>query len=277
MRKLFTQRARLVVYLEQSELDAAIAKAKQYGQTLQEWARGELRDAAGGQTVEVEIAGPIMVEKPLAHMRVDGLSVPKRALRDSGVAGTGAAASAGKPEVAAKPSGKTCKHGTERGYHCWQCGGLAVIALLLLFLALPCSAQSLPDAPVPSSDAVTEGGRIVPVQARIPDKRAPIHRLHFDSSWWAQAHWTTTAFDQATTGNANSECLARWGVNSTCREETDAWLVGRRPQAWRLGLGWAAESVAVSIIPNKKVRRIVQAGLIGSHVFFGARNLYRWH
>jgi hypothetical protein len=22
---------------------------------------------------------------------------------------------------------KTCKHGVERGYHCWQCGGVAVI------------------------------------------------------------------------------------------------------------------------------------------------------
>lgn len=29
-------------------------------------------------------------------------------------------------ESAAKSS-KTCKHGTEKGYHCWQCGGLAVI------------------------------------------------------------------------------------------------------------------------------------------------------
>lgn len=25
----------------------------------------------------------------------------------------------------AKPGAKTCKHGTQKGYRCWQCGGLA--------------------------------------------------------------------------------------------------------------------------------------------------------
>lgn len=30
-------------------------------------------------------------------------------------------------EVPAKRNVKTCSHGIERGYRCWQCGGLAVI------------------------------------------------------------------------------------------------------------------------------------------------------
>jgi hypothetical protein len=26
-----------------------------------------------------------------------------------------------------RPKGKTCEHGKSRGYHCWQCGGLAKV------------------------------------------------------------------------------------------------------------------------------------------------------
>ena len=75
MRKLFNDRARLVVYLEQAELDAMASNAKRYGQTLQEWARGVLTSSVQ-RVVEVEVTTPIIVKKPLAHMRIDGLGVP---------------------------------------------------------------------------------------------------------------------------------------------------------------------------------------------------------
>lgn len=78
MKKLFTERARLVIYLEQSDVIRMTAKAKEYGQTLVEWARWELNDAASARTVEIELPGPLTVKQPLAHSRIEGLSVPGR-------------------------------------------------------------------------------------------------------------------------------------------------------------------------------------------------------
>lgn len=51
MKKLFTERARLVIYLEQSDVIRMTAKARENGELLAEWARGVLRS-------ELTISGP---------------------------------------------------------------------------------------------------------------------------------------------------------------------------------------------------------------------------
>jgi hypothetical protein len=132
-------------------------------------------------------------------------------------------------------------------------------AIILLLFAMPCLADVPPIQP-PRAEFLGPMPAVVltpkakplppvhPVQERNPLLRA-------DTGWWARAHWTAAAFDYST-----------WpfiGHHST--------------PSWRLALGWAGESAAVSLIPNRKIRRITQVALIGTHVFFGARNLRRWH
>jgi hypothetical protein len=133
--------------------------------------------------------------------------------------------------------------------------------LLAFLLATPCMAQA---------DAL---------KLSMPKPAAKVRT--FDTGWWARAHWTAAAFDYSTTGLANRECLDRFGMfpNTTCREQDPLArpFIGRHPQPWRLSLGFVAESAAVSFIPNKKVRRIVQVGLIASHLICGAKNLKTWH
>src|SRR5882672_6779697 len=104
----------------------------------------------------------------------------------------------------------------------------------------------------------------------IPADAAP----KFDAGRWAQAHWTSAAFDYSTTGYVVRECLSRYPAQY-CGEENPVAraFIGRYPQPWKLSLGFAAESAIVSLIPNRKVRRIVQIAAIGGHIFFGARNL----
>jgi hypothetical protein len=94
----------------------------------------------------------------------------------------------------------------------------------------------------------------------------------FDHGWLARTHWLAAAFDYATTGNVINEC-------PRCHEQDPLSrpFIGMHPQPFRLAIGWTAECAAVSFIPNRRVRRIVQIGAIGAHVFFGARNLERWH
>ena len=58
VRKIFSDRARIVVYLEQAEVPVMVAKAREEGKTLVEWAREVLRgeisqDVRGVQEVRV--------------------------------------------------------------------------------------------------------------------------------------------------------------------------------------------------------------------------------
>lgn len=96
----------------------------------------------------------------------------------------------------------------------------------------------------------------------------------FDSSWWARAYWLSSAFDSATTGLAAQECR---GLSCGERNPMERLLIGRRPEPWRLAVGWAAESAVISLIPNRKLRRIAKVGGIGLSLSLGAHNLYRWH
>jgi len=119
VRKIFSQRARLVVYVESESADRMTERARSEGKTLVEWMRetllGELEDnsAVRGTTPvrmarrRTSVSGRLLAAEPVLHM-ADSL-------------GDGGGVAEDVPVV------RTCKHGTERGVRCWQCGGIAVI------------------------------------------------------------------------------------------------------------------------------------------------------
>jgi hypothetical protein len=80
--------------IEQEELDSWKAAAKEDGMLVTEWIR---------QLCNAELAQ----------------AVPDHSILEKGVVTE-------KVENAPKPK-KTCKHGKEKGYHCWQCGGVAQV------------------------------------------------------------------------------------------------------------------------------------------------------
>lgn len=90
MRKIFKQRARLVVYVESWQMDKMEKLARGSGLTLAEWTRQRLISS-------------IMAERPVV---VNGIKPEK--LEGFGVL-------------------RTCIHGAAKGHHCWGCGGLAKI------------------------------------------------------------------------------------------------------------------------------------------------------
>ena len=92
-----------------------------------------------------------------------------------------------------------------------------------------------------------------------------------DTGWWARAHWTAAALDYSSTGL----CVEQ----NACDEGNPAArvFISRHPQPSRLAIAWAAESITVSSIPNKKLRRVVQIIATSGHVFFGTWNLTRYH
>jgi hypothetical protein len=104
---------------------------------------------------------------------------------------------------------------------------------------------------------------------------------HFDKGWVARAFWTSAAFDYSTTGLASHICRDRYAVNSRYCVENDPIarpFIGYHDNpSWRLALGWAAESAGVSMIRNKKARRVLQVSLIAGHLICGVNNLKHWH
>lgn len=97
-------------------------------------------------------------------------------------------------------------------------------------------------------------------------------KLHFDYGRLAQAHWAATAFDSASTGTFVAACRTCYEADPIARA-----TLGRRPRAWRLAMDWAGESAAVSLIANRRWRRVVQVVLIGVHLECGVHNFARWH
>lgn len=101
MRKQFEVRGRLAIYFEQADLERLTAKARSEGKALVEWARETLLGELGGDTaVRGERAVPVARRSIVA---------PERLAIERG------------------SKGPVCKHGVEKGFRCWQCGGLAVI------------------------------------------------------------------------------------------------------------------------------------------------------
>ena len=99
MKRIFTERARLVLYLEAKDLNRLTEHARGEGKMVVEWARETLLGELTTGTVELAGVTARKVGKP-AERRASS-----------------------KPAKAAR----TCVHGTKEGYNCWQCGGKAII------------------------------------------------------------------------------------------------------------------------------------------------------
>lgn len=106
-----------MVYVEAGDLNRLTEKARESGQTLVEWARetllGELENSA-------KLPRPDGV-RLVRRRSVD--SCPTETIELDAVAAEGPR---GKATVERR-SEKQCKHGVGKGWHCWQCGGIAVI------------------------------------------------------------------------------------------------------------------------------------------------------
>jgi hypothetical protein len=110
--------------------------------------------------------------------------------------------------------------------------------------------------------------------AQAPKGAGSDTHFHFDHSPLAVTHWLSSAFDLASTGFENSQCLHRYAPRS-CGEQDPlaAVFIGRyTTPPLRLGLAWGAESTSISMIQNRRLRRTIQIGAIAAHLFCGARN-----
>src|SRR5260370_18765186 len=152
--------------------------------------------------------------------------------------------------------------------------GILLGILLALFFCSPARAQEespLTESPKPKS--VIEAPKQQPDALFYAPK--PAAKKHqFDAGWWARAHWTSAAFDYATTGNAIESCLSLKRQNCAERDPLARVFVGRYAPRWRLAVGWASESALVIIIPDRKVRRIVQIAAFGVHTSFGLHTFH---
>jgi len=132
VRKLFSARARLVVYVESTDADGMEKLARSEGKTLVEWMRetllGEL-EANSALRTEREVPVARRGASVAGPRDAGGRLGEGSATVYSGGAGTGLAASAEERESANNGSRKTkvCAHGTAKGHNCWQCGGVAVM------------------------------------------------------------------------------------------------------------------------------------------------------
>jgi len=96
-----------VVYLENEAVDRMLEKARGEGKTLVEWAREAL-------VAELEDNSGLPRPEPVRVARRRASAIERL------------------PELAEAPAveadgQKRCKHGTPKGWHCWQCGGMAII------------------------------------------------------------------------------------------------------------------------------------------------------
>lgn len=99
MKKIFRDRARIVIYLDRQELDAVKEEAGDI--PLSNWCRKKLFNGKNEDLRSADL--PRSEEVPVPKQRGAGRSERIRAPVPS------------------------CEHGTEKGYRCWQCGGMAKI------------------------------------------------------------------------------------------------------------------------------------------------------
>jgi len=119
----------------------------------------------------------------------------------------------------------------------------------------------------------------------LKETKPGLQQSRFDSGWLARAHWASTAFDFSTTGHASETCHGLKAYSAEflahyCGEADPLarpFIGNHSNPRWRLALAWADESIAVSLIPNRKIRRAVQMGLIATHITCGVYNIHAWH
>jgi hypothetical protein len=95
MRRIFDERSRLVVYLEQADLIRMTAKARESGQTLVEWARESLRNELAIGTETPNHQTEEVPRTRATRMGERGPAEPKRRTEDQGLV--------------------ACKHGAAKG------------------------------------------------------------------------------------------------------------------------------------------------------------------
>lgn len=91
--------------------------------------------------------------------------------------------------------------------------------------------------------------------------KPPVHRPRIDTGWYTRIHAGAALYDGITS-------RGRYERNPIVRP-----LVGTPVSLKKEVLFGSVVVVGVSAIPNKRVRRITQVILIGTHLYFGSRNL----
>lgn len=117
----FENRVMLKVYLEKGELEELQAAAEKCGKSGSEYVRGLLGKGEVRDEVVLDAAHG-KADRISDTPRDTEVSAPRRRKSHSGgldlpVVGEG--------DRVAKEGQKACAHGKAKGYHCWQCGGLA--------------------------------------------------------------------------------------------------------------------------------------------------------
>jgi hypothetical protein len=127
----FTDRKQLKVYLEKADLERLEGEATEVGKTVSEYAREKLlaeptagKEESGDDRVpELPGGGEVREARRREPVATKPLGGPCD--HDFGY-GPGKCPYAqcrnANPKAVAR-----CKHGTEKGYRCWQCGGKAVV------------------------------------------------------------------------------------------------------------------------------------------------------
>lgn len=128
VRKLFSDRARLVVYVEAEDLNRLTAHARKEGRTVVEWARetllGELNGASREDHAVRSARKPRSVRRgPDPHEHA--IAVAQALDAGSNPECNPVAGRADAVDDVRRAKAKVCVHGRPQGFNCWQCGGIA--------------------------------------------------------------------------------------------------------------------------------------------------------
>lgn len=108
MKKIFEHRVRLVVYLEAADLAKFSERARRAGKQAPELARELILGTTGDEAGPKISAPELGLRGNLPRTFSDKKKQAEEAINNFG-------------------RSKMCKHGTRKGYRCWQCGGKAVV------------------------------------------------------------------------------------------------------------------------------------------------------
>lgn len=119
VKRVFADRKLVKVYFDADQYVQIEARAHgNVSAYLRELAIQDLRNDAGIRVDERSAmsAGVAALREQIPELTT-AAELPKRSVLDRLPVVGG--------QHVAKPGAKTCKHGTQKGYRCWQCGGLA--------------------------------------------------------------------------------------------------------------------------------------------------------
>jgi len=97
-------------------------------------------------------------------------------------------------------------------------------------------------------------------------------RSPLDTGWWTRLHIMAEVYDGVTTKLVIPKYADEGDPISRA-------FIGTNASPWRMVVFGALEVGSVSAIPNRKLRKLTQVALIGTHLFLASRNLrdyLRW-